>query len=122
MLGGPGGNGCDELRFPVHGCWDSRDVSVAAVFEYVKECMSFNSSDLGPTVSDGEARGDGLVLSTDVFIFLGLYVQLENIGNPANLGSFNSQQMTVSFADILLFSQLHMELQFFLDSCVFLMI
>ena len=28
MLDGPGGTGCNVL---VHGCWDSRDVIVAAV-------------------------------------------------------------------------------------------
>ena len=30
MLDGPGGTGC---KVPVHSCWDSRDVIVAAVFE-----------------------------------------------------------------------------------------
>ena len=29
MLGIPDGTGCDEVHFPVHGDWDSRDVSVA---------------------------------------------------------------------------------------------
>ena len=38
MLGGPGGTGCDEVHFPVHGGWDNRDVGV---FDCVKECMSF---------------------------------------------------------------------------------
>ena len=38
MLGGPGGTDWDV---PVHGCWDSRDVIVAAVFDCVKECMGF---------------------------------------------------------------------------------
>jgi hypothetical protein len=28
MLGGPGGTGCDEVYFIVHGGWDSRDVGV----------------------------------------------------------------------------------------------
>ena len=28
MLVGPGGTGCDEVRFSVHGGWDSRDASV----------------------------------------------------------------------------------------------
>ena len=37
MLGGPGGTGCDEVCFPVHGGWDSRDVSM---FDCVKEHMS----------------------------------------------------------------------------------
>ena len=32
MLDGPGRTGCDVL---VHGCWDSRDVIVAAVFDCV---------------------------------------------------------------------------------------
>ena len=41
MLGGPGGTGCNEVRFPVHGCWDSRDVGVVGVFDCVKEYMSF---------------------------------------------------------------------------------
>ena len=40
ILCGPGGTGCDEVRFSVHG-WDSRDVSLAAVCDCVKECMSF---------------------------------------------------------------------------------
>ena len=38
MLDGPGRPGCDVL---VHGCWDSRDVIVAAVFDCVKECVRF---------------------------------------------------------------------------------
>ena len=38
MLDDPGGTGHNVL---VHGCWDSRDVSVAAVFDCVKECMGF---------------------------------------------------------------------------------
>ena len=41
MLAGPGGTGCDEVRFPVHGGWDSRDVSVVGLFDCVKECISF---------------------------------------------------------------------------------
>ena len=41
MLGGPGGTGCDEICFLVHGGWDSRDVSVVVLFDCVKECMSF---------------------------------------------------------------------------------
>ena len=41
MLDGPGGTGCNEVRVLVHGCWDSRDVIVAAVFDCVKECMGF---------------------------------------------------------------------------------
>ena len=36
MLDGPGGTGCD-----VRGCWVSRDVIVAAVYDCVKECMGF---------------------------------------------------------------------------------
>ena len=31
MLGGPDGTGSDEVRFPVHGGWDSRDVSMVGV-------------------------------------------------------------------------------------------
>ena len=31
MLDGLGGTGSDEVRVPVHGCWDRRDVSVVAV-------------------------------------------------------------------------------------------
>ena len=38
MLNGPSGTGCDV---PVHGCWDSRDVIVAAMFDFFKECMGF---------------------------------------------------------------------------------
>ena len=34
MLDGPCGTGCDV---PVLGCWDCRDVIVAAVFDCVKE-------------------------------------------------------------------------------------
>ena len=41
MLGGPGGTGCDEVRFPVHGYWDSRDDSVACMCDCVKERMIF---------------------------------------------------------------------------------
>ena len=41
MLDGPGGIGCDEVRVSVHVCWDNRGVSVAAVFDCVKECMRF---------------------------------------------------------------------------------
>ena len=37
MFGGRGGTGCDV---PVRGCWDSRDVIVAAVFDCVKECIT----------------------------------------------------------------------------------
>ena len=38
MLDGPGGTGCDV---PVRGCWVSRDVIVATVYDCVKECMEF---------------------------------------------------------------------------------
>ena len=38
MPDGPGGTGCDVQ---VRGCWVSRDVIVAAVFDCVKECMVF---------------------------------------------------------------------------------
>ena len=31
MIVGPGGTGCDEVRFPVHSGWDSRDASVAGM-------------------------------------------------------------------------------------------
>ena len=41
MLGGPSGTGCEDVSFPVHGGWDSRDVSVAGMCDCVKECMSF---------------------------------------------------------------------------------
>ena len=41
MFGCPGGTGCNEVRFPVHGDWDNRDISVVGVFDRVKECMSF---------------------------------------------------------------------------------
>ena len=34
--------GCPvEVCFPVHGGWDSRDVTVVGVFDCVTECMSF---------------------------------------------------------------------------------
>ena len=36
MLDGPGGTGCDEVRFPVHGGWDNRNVSVTGVCDF---CM-----------------------------------------------------------------------------------
>ena len=42
MLGGPGGTGCNEVRFPIHGDWDSRDVSMAGVCDSVKECNLLN--------------------------------------------------------------------------------
>jgi hypothetical protein len=38
MLGGSSGTGCDEVRFPVNGSWDS---NVAGVCDCVKECMNF---------------------------------------------------------------------------------
>ena len=38
MLDGSGGTGYDKFRFPVHGCWDSRDVGM---LDCVKECMRF---------------------------------------------------------------------------------
>ena len=41
MLGGPGVTGCNEVRFPFHGGWDSREVSVVGVIDCAKECMSF---------------------------------------------------------------------------------
>ena len=41
MLDDPCGTGCGEVCFPVHGCWDSRDVGVVGVFDCVKECMGF---------------------------------------------------------------------------------
>ena len=41
MLDGPGGTDCDEVHFPVHGFWDSRDVRVVVVFDCIKECMRF---------------------------------------------------------------------------------
>ena len=33
MLDCPVGTGCDEVRFPVHGDWDSRDVWCQRVYE-----------------------------------------------------------------------------------------
>ena len=36
MLDAPGGTGCDV---PVHSFRDSRDVILAGVYDYVKECM-----------------------------------------------------------------------------------
>ena len=41
MHGGPGATDCDEVHFPVHGGWDSRDVIEAGVDDCVKEYMSF---------------------------------------------------------------------------------
>ena len=38
MLDGPGETGYNEVRVPVHGGWDSRDVSV---FDCFKECLGF---------------------------------------------------------------------------------
>ena len=38
LFDGLGGIGCDV---PVHGCWVSRDVIVAAVFDCVKEYTGF---------------------------------------------------------------------------------
>ena len=40
MLGGSSGTGCDEVRFPVHGGWDSTGVNVV-ICDCVKESMSF---------------------------------------------------------------------------------
>ena len=41
MHGDPAGTGCDEVCFPLHGGWDSRDVSEADVCDRVNECISF---------------------------------------------------------------------------------
>ena len=41
MLDSHCGTGCDEVRFPVHGDWDSRNVSVAGMYDFVKGCTSF---------------------------------------------------------------------------------
>jgi len=38
MIDDPGGTGCNVT---VHSCWDSRDFTVGAVFDCVKECMEF---------------------------------------------------------------------------------
>ena len=37
MFGGPGGTGYDGVRFPAHSGWDSRDVIVAGMYDFVKE-------------------------------------------------------------------------------------
>ena len=37
----PGGTGSDEVCFPVHDNLDSTDISMAGVYNCVKECMSF---------------------------------------------------------------------------------
>jgi hypothetical protein len=29
-----------KFIFSIHGCWDSRDISVVGVFDYIKECMN----------------------------------------------------------------------------------
>ena len=39
MLDSPGGTGDNEVTFPVHGCWDRRNVSVVGVFDCVTECL-----------------------------------------------------------------------------------
>ena len=39
MLDGPSGAGWDEVRVPAHGCWDSRDISVAGVCDPVSFVM-----------------------------------------------------------------------------------
>ena len=44
VLGSLGGTGCDEVRFPLHGGCDSRDVSVAGMCDCVKECIHFVSN------------------------------------------------------------------------------
>jgi hypothetical protein len=41
MLCGSGGTGRDGVSFPVHGGWDSREVSVVGLWDCVKEFMSF---------------------------------------------------------------------------------
>ena len=41
MLGSPCRTGCDGVCFLVHGIWDNRDVSVAGVCDFIKECVSF---------------------------------------------------------------------------------
>ena len=41
MLDGAGVTGCDEVRFPIHSCWDSRDISMVGVIDCVKESMGF---------------------------------------------------------------------------------
>ena len=41
MLGSPSGTGYDGVGFPVHGDWDSRDVSVTGVCDCVKDYVSF---------------------------------------------------------------------------------
>ena len=41
MLGDHSGTDCDEVCFPVHGGWDSRDVIVADVCDCVQESTSF---------------------------------------------------------------------------------
>jgi hypothetical protein len=37
MLGSPGGTGCDDVHFPIHGSWDGSDVRVTGMCVYVKE-------------------------------------------------------------------------------------
>jgi hypothetical protein len=41
MLGSPSGTGYNKVYIPVHGGWDSRDVSVAGMCDCVKERVSF---------------------------------------------------------------------------------
>ena len=45
MLDGPGGTGYNEVRVPVHSCWDSRDVSVAGICDCVRVCEFSNVID-----------------------------------------------------------------------------
>ena len=46
MLGHPSGTGCNGVRFPVHGGWDSRDVSVVGVCNFIKENGAHDSEKL----------------------------------------------------------------------------
>ena len=41
MLGGPSRIDCDGVNFPVHSGWNIRDVDLAGMCDYVKECVSF---------------------------------------------------------------------------------
>ena len=62
LLDGPGGTGCDV---PVRGCWVSRDVIVAAVYD----CVFDTSQPVppGPSSNENDAHGiKKLLLKTQV--------------------------------------------------------
>ena len=67
VLGSLGGTGCDEVRFPLHGGCDSRDVSVAGMCDCVKECLSSQPVLSGPLrINNGAHDIEKLLLNTQV--------------------------------------------------------